>query len=135
MKVKPLNLPLTILIEAVVNPSEDSDKVKIAIQNLVEPVKPDFSQEDRMLKASTKEEKSLYHIYEQLRAKQTLAVARRILLEHTTGDGTWLIFNKQAAFVGVVNICEDERESPLGPIMLTIKSPYIGKFIDWLAPS
>ena len=134
MKVKPLNLPLTILMEAVVNPSEDFDKVKTAIQNLVGPMKLDFSQEDKMLKASTKEEKSLYHIYEQLRAKQTLAVARRLLLEHMTGDGTWLIFNKQAAFVGVVNICEDERESPLGPIIVTIKSPYIGKFIDWLAP-
>jgi len=132
--VKPLNLPLTILMEAVVNPSEDFDKVKTAIQNLVGPMKLDFSQEDKMLKASTKEEKSLYHIYEQLRAKQTLAVARRLLLEHMTGDGTWLIFNKQAAFVGVVNICEDERESPLGPIIVTIKSPYIGKFIDWLAP-
>jgi len=134
LKIKPFDLPLKIIVEAQVNPSEDANKVKIAIQNLIKQIEPDFSQKDKII-ASTNDEKSLYLIYEQIRAKQIFAVARRFLLANMAQDSTYLILNKQAAFMGGLNICEEESESPLGPIKLIIQSPYINEFIDWLAPS
>ena len=133
LKIKPFDHPLKIIIEAQVNPSEDANKVKIAIQNLIKHIEPNLSQKDKIT-TSTNDEKSLYLIYEQIRAKQTLAVARRLLLANMTQDSTYLLLNKQAAFMGSLNICEEERESPLGPIKIIIQSPYINEFIDWLAP-
>ncbi len=132
LKAKPFNMPLKITVEAPVNPSEDANKVKIAVQNIVKFIEPDFSQ--NKIIASTNDEKSLYLIYEQIRDKQILAVARRLLLKNMVYDSTYLLLNKQAAFVGILNICEDENESPLGPIKIIIQSPYINEFIDWLAP-
>ncbi len=35
LKIKPFNLPLKIIVEAQVNPSEDAGKVKTAIKNLI----------------------------------------------------------------------------------------------------
>ncbi|MCP8307873.1 MAG: hypothetical protein H3Z53_02755 [archaeon] len=134
LKIKPFNLPLKITVEAQVNPSEDANKVKIAIQKLIKLIEPNFSQKDKIV-ASTEDEKSLYLIYEQIRAKQILAVARRLLFKNMAQDNTYLILNKQAAFIGSLNICEEEGESPLGPIKLIIQSSYINEFIDWLAPS
>ncbi len=133
LKIKPFDHPLKIIIEAQVNPSEDANKVKIAIQNLIKHIEPNLSQKDKIT-TSTNDEKSLYLIYEQIRAKQILAVARRLLLANMAQDNTYLILNKQAAFMRSLNICEDENESPLGPIKLIIQSPYINEFIDWLAP-
>jgi len=134
LKIKPFNLPLKTMVEAQVNPSEDSNKVKTAIKNLIKPIELDFSQKDKII-ASTSDEKSLYPIYEQIRTKQILAVARRFLLANMAQDSTYLILNKQAAFMESLNICEEESRSPLGPIKLIVQSPYINEFIDWLAPS
>lgn len=132
LKAKPFNMPLKITVEAQVNPSEDANKVKIAVQNIIKFIEPDLSQ--NKIIASTNDEKSLYLIYEQIRDKQILAVARRLLLKNMVHDSTYLLLNKQAAFMGILNICEDENESPLGPIKIIVQSPYINEFIDWLAP-
>lgn len=134
LKIKPFNLPLKIIVEAQVNPSEDAGKVKTAIKNLIKLVEPDFSQKGKST-ASTSDEKSLYSIYELIRVKQILAATRRLLMVNTAQDSTYLILNKQAAFVGSLNICGEEGESPLGPIKLIIQSPHVNEFIDWLAPS
>lgn len=132
MKIKPFNLPLEITVEAQVNPSEDAEKVKDAIQKIIKFIEPDISQ-NRII-SSTNNEKSLYLIYEQIRDKQILAVARRLLLRNMAKDSTYILLNKQAAYMGRLNICEDENESPLGPIKLIVQTPYINEFIDWLAP-
>jgi hypothetical protein len=42
--------------------------------------------------------------------------------------------NKQAAVAGIVVIIEDESESPLGPIRVTIVCDELDNLIDWLAP-
>jgi len=134
LKIQPFNLPLKITIVTYVNPSEDVEKVKNSIRNLIKYIEPDFLQDDKIVTTSTKDEKGLYFIYEQIRAKQTLAVVRRLLLKNISQDTTCLLFNKQVAFVGSVNVCKEESESPLGSIKLIIKSPHLSDFINWLAP-
>jgi predicted RNA binding protein with dsRBD fold (UPF0201 family) len=42
--------------------------------------------------------------------------------------------NKQAAAAGIVVIIEDESESPLGPIRITMVCDELDVLIDWLAP-
>ena len=34
--------------------------------------------------------------------------------------------------MGTLVVCEDEAESPLGPIELTIETKNLDSFIDWL---
>ncbi|MCH8022698.1 MAG: hypothetical protein IH932_03020, partial [Thaumarchaeota archaeon] len=46
---------------------------------------------------------------------------------------THLFLNKQAAFVGTLVLCEDQAESPLGPIEMTIETKNLDSMIDWLA--
>jgi predicted RNA binding protein with dsRBD fold (UPF0201 family) len=48
------------------------------------------------------------------------------------GNSTWFYLNKQAAFVGIVSICEEESESPLGPIKVTLRSSDLESVINWL---
>ena len=43
-----------------------------------------------------------------------------------------LLLNKQAATVGIAALCDDPNESPLGPIVLRIRSQNILELIDWL---
>ena len=43
-----------------------------------------------------------------------------------------LMLNKQAATVGIAALCDDPSESPLGPIVLRIRSQRIVEVIDWL---
>ncbi|MCP8323290.1 MAG: hypothetical protein L6N96_03835 [Candidatus Methylarchaceae archaeon HK02M2] len=134
MKIQPFNHHLNITVEAFINPSEDIDKVISTIRNLIKDTDSDFLLDNKTVTTSTKDERSLYYIYERIRAKQMLAVVRRLLFSRMNQDTTWLIFNKQAAFVGSVNVCEEESESPLGPIKIIIQSDHIHEFIEWLAP-
>ena len=132
--VQSFKKPLKIIIEAQINPSENIDKVKTSILNLIRYVELDFLINNKMLTTSTIDEKSLYFIYEQIRARRIVAVIRKFLLKNMNQHSTFLYFNKQVAFVGSVNVCEEESQSPLGPIKLNIQSSYLKEFIDWLAP-
>lgn len=96
--------------------------------------KLEVQQEDERIMAQTEDERCLYNIYEQVRSRQTMGVARRLLLEHSVEETTWLHFNKQAALMGVVSVCEEEGESPLGPVKLVIRSSHLHELIEWLAP-
>lgn len=135
MNVKLPPVPVKLTIEAPLRPSEDPSKVEEALKNIVGGI--DFTvikRERDRLTAKTEDPKGLFTIYERIRARQSLGVARRLLTRNTSEDSTWIYFNKQAAYVKIVNICEDETESPLGPIKMTIYTKEPEKIIDWLAP-
>jgi predicted RNA binding protein with dsRBD fold (UPF0201 family) len=114
--------------------SEDPEKVKKAISNIFRNQKKSFSLNVDRLLVSSSEEKILHHIYEKIRDKQIVAAVRRSLEKNKTDKGTHLLFNKQASFVEVLSICDNEIESPLGPIKLKINSSNLERVIDWLAP-
>jgi len=63
-----------------------------------------------------------------------MGVARRLLLKNASEESSWVYLNKQAAYMKIVNICEDESESPLGPLKMTFKCRDPLKLIDWIAP-
>lgn len=77
---------------------------------------------------------SLATIFEQVRSRAAMGVLRRILLDNRAGDSTWFLLNKQAASVGIAVFIEDDQESPLGPIRVTIRCEELDTVIDWLVP-
>jgi predicted RNA binding protein with dsRBD fold (UPF0201 family) len=70
-------------------------------------------------------------VKDQIRSKSALSVLKKILFSNQNMDATWFLLNKQAAFSKVVALVEDEDESPLGPIKITIKNQNIEEIISW----
>jgi hypothetical protein len=125
--------PIEVKAEAQVSPSEDPQKVIGAIERVVERCSPEFRYGSRVIGRAVGAE-PLSIIYEQARSRSAMGVLRRMLLDNRAGTGTWFLLNKQAAAAGIAVFIEDEQESPLGPIRVTINCEELDALTDWLAP-
>ena len=123
------NVVCKIEAYAAVNPSEDPDKVRQAVDNILQNV--DFKYEDGSIKALSKDLQSLSKIYEVIRSRKARTYRRQMRF-NLHGDTTWFYLNKQAAFVNVIALCEQAEESPLGPIKILLHSKNIDQVMDWL---
>ncbi len=119
-------------VEARVNPSESPERVKNAVANVVQ-CTPEYRYGYKVVGKSFGGE-SLRTIYEQIRSRTAMGVLRRILLNNRADNSTWFLLNKQAAARGIVVVVDDERESPLGPVRVTISCEELDALIDWLVP-
>jgi uncharacterized protein len=130
-------LPITSLVElkveARVNPSESPERVKNAVANVIQ-CTPEFRYGNKVIGKSSGGE-SLRTIYEQIRSRTAMGVLRRMLLINRVYNSTWFLLNKQAAATGILVVVDDEQESPLGPVRVTISCEEIDALIDWLVPS
>ncbi|MEW6604845.1 MAG: RNA-binding domain-containing protein [Thermoproteota archaeon] len=133
MKRLAIESPVEVKVEAAVNPSEDPQKVINAVENVIERCSPEFRYGSRVIGRATESE-SLALLYEQVRSRSAMGVLRRMLLDNRAGDSTWFLLNKQAATAGIAAVVEDEQESPLGPIRVTISCEELDALIDWLVP-
>ena len=124
---------IEVKVEAPVNPSEDPYKVVDAVTNIVERCSPEFRYGSRVIGRATGSE-PLAVLYEQVRSRSSMGVLRRMLLDNRAGDVTWFLLNKQAATAGIAAVIEEEQESPLGPIRVTISCEELDALIDWLVP-
>jgi predicted RNA binding protein with dsRBD fold (UPF0201 family) len=120
-------------VEAIVNPSEDTQKVIDAIANLFTRCSPEVSFRSRVVGRAVGSD-SLAILYEQVRSRSVMGVLRRMLLDNRVGDSTSFLLNKQAATSGIAAVIEEEQESPLGPIRVTISCEELDALIDWLVP-
>ncbi len=117
---------------AAVNPSEDPEKVRLAVSHVL--LDANFKYEDGSIKATSKDLQSLAKIYDTIRSRKVTKAYRRQMRFHTHDTTTWFYLNKQAAFVDVIAICEEAEESPMGPIKIILHSEDISKVVDWLVP-
>jgi uncharacterized protein len=125
---------IDLKVEATVNPSEHAQKVIDAIANLFTRCSPELlSYRSRVVGRAVGSD-SLGILYEQVRSRSAMGVLRRMLLDNRAGDSTWFLLNKQAATAGIAAVIEDEQESPLGPIRVTISCEELDALIDWLVP-
>jgi len=124
---------IDLKVEAIVNPSEDTQKVIDAIANLFTRCSPEVSFRSRVVGRAVGSD-SLAILYEQVRSRSAMGVLRRMLLDNRVGDSTSFLLNKQAATSGIAVIIEEEQESPLGPIRVTISCEELDTLIDWLVP-
>jgi predicted RNA binding protein with dsRBD fold (UPF0201 family) len=121
-----------IEVYAAVNPSEDPDKVRLAVSHVI--LESDYQYKDSSIKATSHELSSLAKIQETIKKHRTNRIYRRQMRFNTKGDTTWFYLNKQAAYVDVLAICEEAEESAMGPIKVILHSKDLEKVVDWLAP-
>jgi predicted RNA binding protein with dsRBD fold (UPF0201 family) len=124
---------IDLKVEAIVNPSEDTQKVIDAIANLFTRCSPEVSFRSRVVGRAVGSD-SLAILYEQVRSRSAMGVLRRMLLDNRVGDSTSFLLNKQAATSGIAAVIEEEQESPLGPIRVTISCEELDVLVDWLVP-
>ncbi len=124
------DVSVKIRAECHVYPSEDSAKVIKAVENILNNCIPKLTDSKVLVEAENLE--SLSTIYEHARSRAILGVFGRVLEYNTIANSTWFYLNKQAAYAGIVSICEEEVESPLGPIKITITSNKLQSIINWL---
>ena len=120
-------------IQATVNPSEQLGKVISAITNIFNGCSPELKH-GSLIVATCIGYKYLTTVYDQIRARSAIGVLRRMLTNNQVSNTTRFLLNKQAAVAGTLVVIEDESESPLGPIRVTIICDELDSLIDWLAP-
>lgn len=124
------NINSEITVITPVKMTEDKVKVIFAVKNLF----PDAEllEKKNNLYITNKDFKVLKKIKDKVKARKSMAVLQRILYNNYNMHNTWFLLNKQAAFSDVVSIVENEDESPLGPIKVTIKGYDLEKINYWL---
>ena len=128
--MRSLDVDCKISIYCTINESEDTNKVRTAVSNILTDIDEKIT--DNSLVANSNNYESLTKIYETMRTKKTKTAYRRHLMRNMTEDSTWFYLNKQAAFANVIALCDEEDQSPLGPIKVVLHSKNIEGVIDWL---
>ena len=120
---------IEVIVITPINLTEDVQKVVFAVKNLL----PDAELAIRKNNLYTKMNNfnGLRKIKDKIRSKKTLAVLQRILYNNYTMQSTWFLLNKQAAFSDVVVLVENENESPLGPIKITLNGCELERINEW----
>ena len=128
--MRSLDVDCKISIYCTINESEDTNKVRTAVSNILTDIDEKIT--DNSLVANSNNYESFTKIYETMRTKKTKTAYRRHLMRNMTEDSTWFYLNKQAAFANVIALCDEEDQSPLGPIEVVLHSKNIEDVIDWL---
>ena len=128
--MKSLDTDCKISVYCTVNESEDVNKVRTAVSNILTDMDEKIT--DNSLVANSSNYESLAKIYETMRSRRTKSAYRRHLMRNMVEDSTWFYLNKQAAFANVITLCDEEDQSSLGPIKIVLHSKDIANVIDWL---
>ena len=128
--MRSLDVDCKISVYCTINESEDMNKVRTSISNILTDMDEKIT--DDALIANSANYESLTKIYETMRTRRTKSAYRRHLMRNMTEDSTWFYLNKQAAFTNIITLCDEEDQSPLGPIKVVLHSKNIEDVIDWL---
>jgi len=123
------NIKITIKTE--LNKTENKNNLINAMTNIVD---IGYDVKNKEIIGKSTDYKKLMNLHDRLRNKQTTHIARKVLMRNSDKDMTYILFNKQAAAIDSIVICENSKESPLGPIFMKIKAENILEFIDWFVP-
>ena len=125
-----MNQKTTIQTFCEINPSEDPEKVKLAINNIF----PDLTLEitDTEITGKSNNLQVLSQILKSIHKNNIKKTYQRILKNNINSDSSWFYLNKQAAFVNTVALCSEANESSLGPIKIVLRSNNIEQVIDSL---
>lgn len=125
-----------LLVEAEVNPTEDQEKVLMALVRVFGDI--GYKLEERgftkFLIGKEKGLAGLSRFRDLLRRELICDAARTVLFKGLRDNTITFYLNKQVAYVGHISFSEPIGESPLGPIRVEICCDDPHKLIDWLAP-
>jgi predicted RNA binding protein with dsRBD fold (UPF0201 family) len=117
------------------HPTESFRKIATALNAIVEgEVLEEKVGEETYLYIEKNNYSALEKLYELVRQQRILDVSRKTLRNNIVGQSTIFYVNKQVAFVGKINFCDEIGESPLGPIRVELEHEQIEQLIDWLTP-
>ena len=128
MKIPELSCNIEVF--CTINPSEDLQKIETAILNIFPDI--EINKNNMQITGVSKKIESLSRIFEIIHNRRITDVYRRTLNQNLSENSTWFYLNRQAAYVDVIALCNEEDESPLGPIEIILNSQQIEHVIDWL---
>ena len=119
--------------ETEVRPTEDPEKVKKAVTNILRGEVNYRSIDDWSGKVIIEgDQTSLEGLRMIIQRDRIRAAARSVLRRSIEGNRIAFFLNKQAAHAGHVSFSEPEGESPLGPIQVILETENPEQLIDWL---
>lgn len=128
-------MKISVIISALVYPTESAEKVEAAIKKLFPDIELRLEQrsgfEDRLTGIAAGSA-SLEKLRQLLRRQKILDTARRTFFKSKQDNAIEFKLNKQVAYIAKVNFVEEEIA--LGPIYIRIEAEDIDRLIDWLAP-
>ncbi|MBN1785324.1 MAG: hypothetical protein JW815_06260 [Candidatus Bathyarchaeota archaeon] len=127
---------ISVHVEVEVNPTEDLEKVKQAVQNILGTVafKVESRKWGQLLIANTTGTAGLSTFRNILARERIRAAARKVLLGGMDNDSVTFYLNKQVAYANHVSFSQKTAESPLGPISVQISCSNPRELIKWLTP-
>ncbi len=127
---------ITVQVETEINPTENPEKVKLAVENVFGAVKIEIQprKQGGTLVARATGTEGLTKLYNLLRREHVRDAARSVMFKGLEGNTITLYLNKQVAYVGHLSFSEPTGESPLGPINIKMICDNPRELIDWLAP-
>jgi predicted RNA binding protein with dsRBD fold (UPF0201 family) len=127
---------INIQVEVEINPTEDQEKVKRAVENILGnaefEIKP--QKQGSLLVAKAEGMTGLTKFYNLLRRERIRDATRRVLFGGLNGKSIVFYLNKQVAYVGHISFSQPTAESPLGPIKVQVQCDNPRELIEWLAP-
>lgn len=128
---------VTILVEAKINPTEDPEKVRRAVENVIGNAEFEIRPERRgsLLVATAEGVGGLTKLNNLLRRERIRDAARSVLFQGLDGSSVTFYLNKQVAYVEHISFSQPKAESPLGSIKVQIRCDSPRQLIEWLAPS
>ena len=123
-------------MEAEVRPTEDPEKVKQAILNIIDPdvVRVEDLGQSRIMIAESNSLRALEKLHRLLRVERILDAARGAMKRGLSGNRLVFHLHKQAAYKGRLSFVSGDHESPLGSIRVVIEHSSPRDVLDWLAP-
>ncbi len=127
---------IIVHVEADINPTEDPEKVKRAVENILGNAEFEVRPQRRgsLLVAKAQGINGLTKFQNLLRRERIRAAARGVLFEGLSAKSVVFYLNKQVAHVGHISFSQPTSESPLGPIKVQIQCDNPRELIEWLAP-
>ncbi|MEM1537275.1 MAG: RNA-binding domain-containing protein [Candidatus Nezhaarchaeales archaeon] len=127
---------MLVRVKAEVHETEDPDKVRKAIENIVTPQRLYVKEEGdgKFMVGEADSPEALLKLHEALRRQQILDAARAMIKRYSSSGVVRFYLHKQAAYVGRVTFCLPKGESPLGPIEVIVETNKDEALINWLAP-
>jgi len=125
---------LHLTVEAEVLPTEDKIKVEQAIKRLFPLIELETVESPERTKTAghAKGVDALLEFRDLLRKERIRAAARSMMHSSLHNSRLQMHLNKQAAYVGHISFASDPRDSPLGPITVTIECEQPQNLIEWL---
>ena len=127
---------VSVHIEVEVNPTEDLEKVKQAVENIFGAItfKVESRKWGQLLLAKTFGTEGLSKFRNILARERIRAAARKVLLGGMDQTSVTFYLNKQVAYAGHISFSQKTAESPLGPISVQVSCSGPRELIAWLTP-